>query len=329
MSTVSGSSVGAGFYTAMHQIEKEPLPASIHKLAGGDYLSPLNISMISGEVVQGISPIGVNKWDRAKYLEDAWSSSFKNLTGKSNLDTTFSSLWSNDSYSLPINIYNVTVVESGQKGFLAPLKLELPLAMDVMDSLPYGLPLKTAMSLSARFPFFTSTGTIKDSKDWDKKVFNLTDGGYYENTGLETALEIYQRLNIIRKNDNAYHQFRIAILYIQNSSDSTYKVKHHLNFLDFISLPVMSLYSTWASESIPTVEHTIAMMDLIKPDSLANNDQFMVIRLEHEDNKMFPLSRYISDSTQKLMIAKMNKMRIENAGSFHNAVKFIDSLTYE
>lgn len=309
MSTVSGSSVGSGFFNAIHTIEDNPDPSKLNSVAGGDYLSPINTAMISGEVVQSILPFGIDKVDRAKYLEDAWSRIFRKTTKSSILDSAFFKLWEQDNFSIPANVFNVTLVESGQKGYISPIKLGLSkTVIDLMDSLPYGIPLKTAMSLSARFPFFTSTGTIKDSKDWSKKLYNVTDGGYYENTGLETALDIYRKLRT--KCYSTKRKYQIVLLYIRNSPPENYYIKQHYNFLDFISLPLLTLYRTWSTESDPMRRQLNAYFNTVKTDTtnLNDNDEFLIIQLNHDNERLFPLSRYISKTTQKMMISEMNNM---------------------
>lgn len=307
MSTVSGSSVGAGIYNASSLKMSKMNPDTIHAIAGGDYLSPINLTLVSGEIIQGVIPIGIPKVDRAKYLEDAWSKQFALLHGDNNLDKSVLHLWEDDPYALPINVFNTVVAETGQKGYISPLKLELPDVLDVLEEVPYEIPLKTSMSLSARFPFFTSTGTIKDKETWTEPRLSLTDGGYYENTGIETAIDLYNRLNAMRT-DSTYSNVSFIIIFIQNSQEDGYEDPQHLNFMDVVSLPLSTLLTTWSTESIPMKRNVMNYLSLVKADSnkLNDEDQLITLKLDHDDDDGIPLSRYISDSTKRLMIHKMN-----------------------
>jgi hypothetical protein len=64
------------------------------------------------------------------------------------------------------------------------------------------LKLLTAVSLSARFPWISPAGWLERSSDQAAECESagigdrlyLVDGGYFENSGFETAIELHQRL---------------------------------------------------------------------------------------------------------------------------------------
>ena len=94
-----------------------------------------------------------------------------------------------------------------------------PTALDLSVALCNGtkaidLPLATAVSWSARFPWITPAGWFEKKEAWSKDCgetpregealsaakrnrLYLVDGGYFENSGLETVLEIAGRLRCL------------------------------------------------------------------------------------------------------------------------------------
>jgi len=95
---------------------------------------------------------------------------------------------------------NATVVESGRQVAIAPVELE-PAEKDAtpdLQSLQTALglpqeddvPLSTAMSLSARFPVIMPAGLVRTKA----REFRVVDGGYFENSGVESASAIIEQL---------------------------------------------------------------------------------------------------------------------------------------
>jgi hypothetical protein len=62
-------------------------------------------------------------------------------------------------------------------------------ASDLLAQLNADLPISTAVNATARFPFLEPSGTAP-SADRDDHGLALIDGGYYDQSGLETALEL-------------------------------------------------------------------------------------------------------------------------------------------
>ena len=66
----------------------------------------------------------------------------------------------------------------------------------VGDRVPTDVPLSTAAGLSARFPFVSPPGNLRNKDGKGNLVARLVDGGYFENFGAGTAMEIADRLRL-------------------------------------------------------------------------------------------------------------------------------------
>lgn len=66
---------------------------------------------------------------------------------------------------------------------------------------PLDVPLSTAAGMSARFPWVTPAATVhvEDEKFKPSKKLRLVDGGYVDNSGVETALDLIQCLAELQK----------------------------------------------------------------------------------------------------------------------------------
>lgn len=78
----------------------------------------------------------------------------------------------------------------GQAGFAFPGLLD----GEKGDRIQSDVPLSTAAGLSARFPFISPPGNLRNKGGKGNLVARLVDGGYFENFGAGTAMEIADRL---------------------------------------------------------------------------------------------------------------------------------------
>lgn len=206
LSTVSGGSVGTmyfvdGFDPALHFPKAEIDPtieragaSSLQAVAWG-YAYPDFWRMF-------LSPIMPNTFDRGWALEER----FRNRLRHPNetLDSWRKGIregWR------PIQVFNSTLVESGDRLLMSPLDRNV--AVDVgksaaagdNPSVPprlrnfrelykrYDLSIATAARLSATFPWISPVSRAQISDAPANSRFHMADGGYYDNEGLVTALE--------------------------------------------------------------------------------------------------------------------------------------------
>lgn len=310
-STVSGSSVGTGFYCAHKALErsnpklKNSRKRNMREIVGKDFLSPNTGPMFFQELTQVIQPFSVPWSDRSKYLEDAWAQAFEDETGSELLNQHFMDVY-DDQYEMPLQFYNSCISERGMQAITGPFLPDttgLENEIQLSNGYHTNIHLKTAMSLSARFPFFTSPGTIDISKKVD---LNFVDGGYFENTGLGTTMVIYDMLHEIRERDSL--NFTVEVLYIQNGKGNYFNTTKDNRLLKIATVPVLTLFNTWDTEAAQMYDFVESRLD--------TPDDFRKIKLDYRDNSYchqdsidFPLTRYLSVCTKKAMDKQVDLLR--------------------
>lgn len=234
ISSVSGGSLGAAHFVAqVHQRVKnsawKPCDASAvdgalaqktAKYFSKDFLAPLLAATLFPDLVQRLLPFPIYSFDRARSLERAFAEAWDGDATDSKLPNPFNKtldeLWSS-SGATPLLLLNTTNVNTGSRVTFSSVKLDTtPTAMHAAEALcarnpkPITLPLVNAVSLSARFPWVTPAGwlerdaaqtatcvgpgTAGGHQSKQRNRLYLADGGYFENSGLETASELVRRL---------------------------------------------------------------------------------------------------------------------------------------
>lgn len=218
VSGVSGGSVGAGLLSALLNDPSSapladtcdpaptadgegPLEKRIRPLLRADYLSPVTAGFLFPDMLQRFIPAPIEPLDRAHAfeagLEEAWASISKSSYNP--LRAPFWRHWRADG-AAPMLMLNATVVETGQQVAIAPVELQPRHHIDEEDrqslhtalEIPvgYDVRLSTAMSLSARFPLIMPAGAVHV----DGSTYRLVDGGYVDNSAVETALTVIDRI---------------------------------------------------------------------------------------------------------------------------------------
>ena len=233
ISSVSGGSLGAAVFAALaHRLatNEETRPCSLQRSAAfagaarqffrNDLLAPLVGATLFPDFIQRLLPLPIKALDRANALEEAFSSAWDRVAwtqGGAGPDVSTGqfrrpvhSLW-DPKGATPALFLNTTSVAAGTRVAIGPLQfqpnrtalhLNSTLCAPLDDrSTVVDLPLATAVSLSARFPWLTPAGwlDLSQSKCPDRaerdRVY-LVDGGYFENSGLETAIELVQHMHL-------------------------------------------------------------------------------------------------------------------------------------
>jgi len=188
-----------------------------------DFLSPLVAAALFPDMLQRIIPIPINAFDRAHALEQAFIEAgarrWKTSAGGNPFEQSILKLW-DASGATPALAFRATSIEMGSHVTLGSMNFGAsPNTLDISDDLcpsskgnAIDLPLATAVSLSARFSWVTPAGWLRKNEASRCSVpsptgegvnaaardrLYLVDGGYYENSGLEAALEIATRLRAL------------------------------------------------------------------------------------------------------------------------------------
>lgn len=232
ISGVSGGSLGAALFNSLVRKHVENTawePCRFGSSATGlleqrarsfietDFLSPIIAAAFFPDLLQRFLPFPVAGADRgealSRGLERAWRDTEPD--GENAFEHTFLEHW-NPTSAAPALMLNTTEADNGRRVVLAPFALT-PLRDPALSAeawfyqtdemkraLLAGLPvppvtkdvkLSDAAGMSARFPWIMPAATIKRNN----KVMRLVDGGYFDNSGIETALDLIEALVAVRQ----------------------------------------------------------------------------------------------------------------------------------
>ncbi len=272
LSGVSGGSLGSavflaqladaptaadGFHCAMEGSRLSaatPFLPTTKNILGEDFLSPTVGAMLYPDFFQRVLPWPVRSFDRARAMEQSWERSWSRHTGNDRFFKPFDDLWRNSNKKwLPALFLNSTRVETGKRLIVSNLRLEPEDFNDVEDInriyIQESLPLSAAVHLSARFTYISPAGTLKKNcRIYGRAV----DGGYFENSGETTVLEILQALDNLVKNDKERKEWKMVkafVIHISNEPvNPTAKGKDEAVrpglFLNEALSPVMTMLNT-------------------------------------------------------------------------------------
>jgi hypothetical protein len=205
MSGVSGGSLGLASVVAAMQAE----PANVQRRSqllndflSKDFLTPILGSLFGNDLAQRFFP-GRLTIDRGETLERAWESAWRASTlavlgqSQNQFELPYAHLYQ-ASLTLPLLFLNSTVVASGGRFIQQPFvcakdfDLQFPGAKNSLDWLPNETPLSSVVHNSARFTFVSPAGTVRTrDKGGDVRLLGqLVDGGYFENSGVTTLLDM-------------------------------------------------------------------------------------------------------------------------------------------
>lgn len=267
------------------------MEASIDLALSSDFLSPLLAGTLFPDFLQSIIPRGVANLDRARALEYALESAARQMyvrketgsgTGQTKqadkdhdnlLSQSFQSYWQPGG-AIPALLLNATDSGTGKRVVMAPFNLQkaAETSSDVCMLTPTkqseDFALSTAAFVSARFPWVTPAATIRsvNSCMGDKKVekIRLVDGGYIDNSGIETALEVIAEMKEALKSsgDAAIAQFPVYLISL--SSDDFPNVRAYS--LNELLEPIRALLNGREARAAIAVNRARTNFDIIKVD---------------------------------------------------------------
>ena len=151
-------------------------------------------------------------------MEEAWERAWGRHTGTDRFSKPFDDLWRNRGPKwLPALFLNSTWVETGKRLIVSNLKLMPEDFNDAEDLNRFytreSLPLSAAVHLSARFTYISPAGTLKKNG----RIYGLAvDGGYFENSGETTVIEILQAIDDLADNDTDWKKVKPVVIHISN-----------------------------------------------------------------------------------------------------------------
>ncbi|MCY7357913.1 MAG: patatin-like phospholipase family protein [Rudanella sp.] len=330
ISGVSGGGAGAALYAALQydiradqkgaslvspvrfSSETQPGINGFRQAFGDDFLSPLLGPLFFHETLQRMVPFAVQQLNRSNWLEDAWSLSYRQRLHRNTLEQPFLTLFQADPLRTPSLFLNSVLTESGQKAILSNLRIDNEFFHDVIDIYDItrrDLPIKTAASVTARFPWLTGGGLL--TRPNGRAFGHVVDGGYWDNTGLETAMSVLASIapviEQLNRRPNAPFQVVPVVLYLQNSMlDDAVRVSN--TFID-VSMPIEA--------SMNANERKSAYVASLTRNTLRNytpRTRFYQISLDRQTGIPLPLGWYLSDDAQHDLWRKIDALPQDQAG---------------
>jgi hypothetical protein len=203
VSSVSGGSVGNMFFVAAYDSVSGNLNADpavlewIRFNSSRSTLSAVGWGLLypdSARTLPGIGMLVPQTVDRGWALENAWIAGWRHPPNINN--------WREDVAAgrRPAAIFNATAAENGERFLIASTDLQELVLEDAFGKLEdkatiqfsrafaqYDVPVATAARLSATFPYVSAEAQA--SRGATKARVHVGDGGYYDNSGVLSALE--------------------------------------------------------------------------------------------------------------------------------------------
>ena len=296
---------------------------AVRRMLQADLLSPLVGAALFTDFSQRFLPVPIGAFDRARALEAGFeaATSPKGVPETGPLAANFLDHWRPKENLGPALLLNSTDAATGQRVLIAPFAIERneargkralthfplwkvqPDGFEIRD--PLEISLSTAAGVSARFPWLTPAATVKvmDAKSGATITRRLVDGGYVDNSGIETALDLLRVLEPMAEKisyatsfaarDPTGPQLRPVKFHIISLSGSESPVRTSYALGETME-PLRALLSTWGSRADVAEERArlasppepIAVRDTgerLLPITLS---KFQVTRLQ---NDLFPL----------------------------------------
>ena len=258
ISSVSGGSLGAAVFSGLsdtlaknmdhetcrrslkRQLNTPTLEQLTESVLSQDFLSPLIYGLLFPDFLQRFVPAKVGPFDRARWLETSFEETFARIGSKRFSDPFLR--WWRPTEAAPAILMNTTSVATGERVVLTPFKFDDSITgraqvktihtflnTDLRD-----ISVSTAISLSARFPWITPAGSLTESA-----ASKLADGGYFESSGVETALDVIQRVNKLIVDEGLDDKVSIRLVIIQSWIEEPTSA-----LLDEILSPVNTMLAT-------------------------------------------------------------------------------------
>lgn len=243
-SSVSGGTIGTAFFNALCQqnIKDKSYQEVTKAFFEYDFLAPVTAKITFGEPFNWMWYDNIEKCDRVIALEKSWEASWQNLALK---DKKFWAKGFQSNYTaytkMPAHFINTTEVENGRRAIIAPISIDSNIFTNATDLMRFiriedDIPYSTAAGLSSRFPFLSPAGFYNYCDR--NKSRHYVDGGYYENKGDITLLEIIKHIT------NHSQGYVIKPIVIQMSFAEDNDRSNSIAFMNEVQEIVLAMYNT-------------------------------------------------------------------------------------
>jgi hypothetical protein len=204
---------------------------------------------------------------------------------------------------------NATHIETGKRVLVSPVQFgdnQFYESTDLLKTINRDIPSSTAVLLSARFPYLTPAGLIVDREG--KKWGHVGDGGYYENLGISTLLDVYTRLRAV--SDSEQIPVKVNFIFIRNTKD--FSKTTPLTSMYELMAPIEGYLNVWYKSGGYN-------LNMIRNISLKKNDKILNFDLPRFENDIIPLgwslskqaTGYIDSQVAGVVEAEMKRQQLK------------------
>jgi len=341
ISGVSGGSVGASVFAALadkyvhartgtpctftNDLPNKPdgsrqtMQDMTNEVLGQDLLSPVLAGAVYPDLIQRFVPWRVDRFDRARYLEDGLAQAWQNATQTREFSNQYSFYSLADNFarkSTPALFLNTTKVETGERMVVSSLdlwgtdgqadqNLSGLLGINHIPNIDApNLPLSTAAFLSARFPFITPPGSIGSGPAKTRYV----DGGYFEISGTATLIDLISALSSDLINptvsDKAQPSAQTVKLIVINIGTDPVDMKYDYPGIGELTGPIVALLNTRSARgdtATNQLETVISKLNSIRGETNQNALAEVVHFQAYQVDKRLPTGWLLSDRARQNM----------------------------
>ncbi len=201
ISSVSGGSFGAAVYAGLRRDAAGASPRApiASEILQERFLAPMVAKLISGDVLQWFLPVPVRAFDRSSAMEEAFAAAYKQHAGHGSMGEPFADFRPVSAGDVPVLLLNSTSVPLGRRVVASPYRWPLTdVSIEEQDPIDFhaltarDVSVATAVHNTARFPYISAAGRLRAGNG--ENLGHLVDGGYFENTGADTLIDLLRYL---------------------------------------------------------------------------------------------------------------------------------------
>ncbi|HUQ88325.1 MAG TPA: hypothetical protein VM096_12245 [Vicinamibacterales bacterium] len=201
ISSVSGGSFGAAVYAGLRRDPTNAPPRAriASEILQERFLAPMVAKWVSGDLLQWFLPVAIHRLDRSSAMETAFAAAYNEHVHHDSMVEKFTEFRPVDADDVPVLLLNSTSVQLGRRIVASPYPWPLSdVSVEEQDPIDFhrltgrDVSVATAVHNTARFPYISAAGRLRATNG--ENLGHLVDGGYFENTGADTLLDLLRYL---------------------------------------------------------------------------------------------------------------------------------------
>jgi hypothetical protein len=201
ISSVSGGSFGAAVYAGLRR-DPTSTPSRrqiASELLREQFLAPMVAKLVAGDLAQWFLPFPVRAFDRSSAMENGFADAYREHVQHDSMTERLTEFRPENSEDVPVLFLNSTSVETGRRVVATPYRWPLSdISVEEQEPVDFhqltgrDVTVSTAIHNTARFPYISAAGRLRARNG--EHLGHLVDGGYFENTGADTLIDVMRYL---------------------------------------------------------------------------------------------------------------------------------------